>query len=80
MGRVQYVTFRHNAVEMARSLHLVGFVQNEADGSVYAEVEGESKAVDAFSDWFKNGPPPARVTGVEIHEKPLQDFTDFRVR
>lgn len=79
-GRVQYVTFRHNAVEKARELGLTGFVRNEPDGSVYAEAEGESSAVDSFVTWFKNGPPLARVSEVEIGEKPLQDFTDFRVQ
>ena len=39
-GRVQGVGFRYTAKYMAQSLGLVGWVQNEWDGTVTMEVQG----------------------------------------
>jgi acylphosphatase len=47
-GKVQGVFFRKYAQMTAQSLGLGGFVRNEPDGSVYAEVEGPPEAVENF--------------------------------
>mgnify|MGYP000105444612 CR=1 FL=1 len=39
-GRVQGVGFRYTAKYLANSLNLVGWVQNEWDGTVTMEVQG----------------------------------------
>jgi len=41
-------------------------VKNLADGRVEALAEGPADALDAFVDWCRQGPPAARVTGVEV--------------
>ena len=48
VGRVQGVGFRWTALMVARRLSLTGWVRNEPDGSVVAEVQGEPAHVGAF--------------------------------
>ena len=48
VGRVQGVGFRWTASMVARRLSLTGWVRNELDGSVTAEIQGESEHVGAF--------------------------------
>ena len=48
VGRVQGVGFRWTAAMVAHRLSLTGWVRNETDGSVTAEVQGEPDHVGAF--------------------------------
>ncbi|MCT4682618.1 MAG: acylphosphatase [Roseicyclus sp.] len=61
MGRVQGVSYRAWARRHAEAHGLVGWVRNEADGSVSALVEGPPDAVEAMIDAMRSGPPAARV-------------------
>ena len=79
-GKVQGVFYRASTVEKARALGLKGFVQNERDGSVYIEAEGDDAALDALLAWCRQGPPHARVSDVTSTEAPLENFTDFKQR
>ena len=45
-GRVQGVGFRYTAKNMAQSLGLVGWVQNEWDGTVTMEVQGRENLIN----------------------------------
>ena len=44
-GRVQGVGFRFRACNIARDLRLTGWCQNEYDGTVKAQVQGEEENV-----------------------------------
>lgn len=79
-GKVQGVWYRGSTKRKAESLGLVGFVRNESDGSVYAEVEGNENDLKAFVKWCKEGPPLAKVISVEIEESGLKNFTEFVVQ
>jgi acylphosphatase len=47
-GRVQGVGFRATCRDVAREFGLSGWVRNEADGTVQAEVQGPEDAVARF--------------------------------
>lgn len=78
-GRVQGVFFRTSAKEEAEKLGLVGFVRNEADGSVYVEAEGAGEAIDQFMAWCKQGPQLAEVESVQTEEGQPKHFTTFEI-
>jgi acylphosphatase len=65
-GLVQAVWYRGSMQQEARRLGVAGWVQNTADGSVVAEVEGDRPAVDALVAWAHHGPPGARVSDVHV--------------
>lgn len=64
-GRVQGVGFRYLMVEVATARGVTGWVRNRRDGTVEAFVQGDVAAVDGVVAWSRQGPPAARVEGVE---------------
>ena len=79
IGLVQGVSFRHYTTLKANELGLKGFVRNEANGSVYIEVEGETAALETFVKWCHQGSPMAEVQRVELSESsPLKNFSSFQ--
>jgi acylphosphatase len=78
-GLVQGVSFRVGALRAARKLGLSGFVRNEPDGSVLAEVEGPSTEVDQFLDWCRTGPPLAEVSKVSYDEIQTLGSSEFNI-
>ena len=77
-GRVQGVAFRQSCRQVARSLGLVGWVRNLADGRVEVWAQGDDEACDKLTDWLWAGPPAAAVTSVEADttapDVTLRDF------
>ncbi|MCB9802397.1 acylphosphatase [Candidatus Nomurabacteria bacterium] len=78
-GRVQGVGFRYYAKVKANKLDLKGFVQNQADGSVYLELEGSSDALADFVKWCKKGSPWSKVKSLEVKQGDLRYFDNFVV-
>ena len=79
-GRVQGVWFRGWVREQARHVGLTGWVRNQPDGSVAALFVGPEAAVAAMLTLCRDGPPHARVLGVEITPvAPVPDLAEFRV-
>ncbi|HKG05922.1 MAG TPA: acylphosphatase [Pedobacter sp.] len=76
-GKVQGVTFRETTKYVADQSGIKGFIRNEADGSVYAEAEGEQWELDAFLEWCNDGPDRAKVETCEVTAGELKNFTDF---
>jgi len=54
-GCVQGVGFRFRACQAAQLLGLTGWVHNEFDGSVTAEVQGERQDVNAMPKMLQKG-------------------------
>ncbi|MGN7732923.1 acylphosphatase [Ensifer sp. 22564] len=64
LGRVQGVSFRVWARDEAQKLGLVGWVRNEADGSVAALISGPEEAITLMLERLHEGPPAAWVSKV----------------
>ncbi len=80
-GRVQGVNFRWFTQREARELGLKGYVRNLPDGSVEVVAEGPEDAVKRLLEKLKQGPPAARVEGLEVKEIPEKgEFKDFEIR
>lgn len=80
-GKVQGVFFRASTQEKAQELGLTGFVQNEPDGTVYLEAEGDATALEKLRQWAHEGPRRAKVEKVEAEEQQeLQGFEKFEQR
>ncbi len=78
-GRVQGVGFRWFALETAESLGLTGWVRNREDGSVEAEAEGTTSALDEFEKRLRTGNPSARVDEIESLPQAVKNETAFRI-
>jgi acylphosphatase len=80
-GRVQGVFFRAAASAQARSLGIVGYARNLDDGTVEIVAEGNREALGALGRWARQGPPSARVEGVESEWfDGRSEFIEFKVR
>lgn len=79
-GKVQGVFFRKYALLTAQGLNLGGFVRNEPDGSVLAEIEGPLEALERFVMWAHRGSPAAQVQEVRVEKDlPCQGESSFRI-
>ena len=78
-GRVQGVWFRDSARREAVRLGVAGWVRNRADGTVEAVIEGPARAVAELTDWFRVGPPQARVDALEWREEEPAGEEGYRV-
>ena len=67
-GRVQGVGFRYTAYHIAQSLGLTGWVQNEFDGTVLCEVQGERVDIDTFIGRISVDDRYIRVDNMDIKE------------
>jgi acylphosphatase len=65
-GFVQAVGFRATTRSRARSLDVAGWVRNNPDGTVEAELEGPSDRVEALVEWFRHGPRGAQVDAIDV--------------
>lgn len=79
-GLVQGVSFRYYTRARARELGVMGWVRNEADGSVTGHFEGSADAVGALVAWCRQGPPYAEVDDVAVVSSEPTGASDFAVR
>jgi acylphosphatase len=64
-GRVQGVGFRYFTLEIARRLHLTGYVRNLRGGGVRVYAEGPRGSLQELLGALQRGPGGARVS--EVH-------------
>jgi acylphosphatase len=80
-GRVQGVGFRFFTEAAAEREAVHGWVQNRADGSVEAWLEGDAEAVDRVEARLRRGPSGARIDHVEVEDAvPTGRPTGFSIR
>ena len=78
-GEVQGVGYRYTMRIVAREAGASGWVRNRRDGTVEAEVEGETDAVDRMAAWLAQGPRSARVDAVEADAAEPRGDRGFRI-
>ena len=71
-GRVQGVGFRYTAKYLANSLNLVGWVQNEWDGTVTMEVQGREWLINELLKGL-NRNQFITIHWMDTEEIPLED-------
>jgi len=80
-GQVQGVAFRVFSRTKAKELNIFGFVQNEKDGSVYIEAEGEPENLEKFMAWCRQGPRGAAVSKASFKVgEDIKNFREFAIK
>ena len=64
-GHVQGVFFRKHTINKAKSLQLVGYVQNTNSDTVSGIAEGISNNIKEFGNWLYTGSPHSKVDKVD---------------
>ena len=78
-GHVQFVGFRYEAKMTADQLDLTGWAQNQGDGTVLVELEGEAARVDEFLRVMR-AVPRFEITEIRTEDLPLSGAeTTFEV-
>lgn len=78
-GKVQKVGFRVETYEMANRLGLTGWVKNNMDKSVEAEIQGEEKKINFLIEYLKSI-KRISIDDLKIEEMNfLEDELEFRV-
>lgn len=78
-GKVQGVFFRLTTKAVADQLGVKGVAQNNADGTVYIEAEGDRFALESFLEWCREGPEKAEVEKVTTIEGEMKNYRNFEV-
>jgi acylphosphatase len=76
-GKVQGVFYRGWTEATARSLGLTGWVRNLRNGEVEIHVTGPQDRVEELIRRCWEGPPAARVTGVQVEDIEAEAIPGF---
>ena len=76
-GHVQGVGYRYFVQRRARDMGLSGYAENLTDGRVEVVAEGWPQDLERLLHWLKQGPPHARVDGVETQLSEATGLKDF---
>jgi len=79
-GKVQGVYYRATTRDRAIEKGVDGWVRNLDDGRVEAVFEGDPDAVDEMVEFCYEGSSMAKVSTVEVSEKPPDGLDGFEVR
>ena len=75
-GHVQAVGFRYYACVAARKHGIVGWVRNDAEGTVSVMAEGSRERLEAFVETLSEGPAAADVDEVDVRWEPASGRFD----
>ena len=79
-GKVQGVAYRAYVQDSATELELVGFVENQSDGTVLVVAQGFPDVLKDFVEYLHEGSSLSSVDSVAVEwESPKQTFSEFSV-
>ena len=78
-GRVQGIGLRWGIKEKAQTLNLKGFAENQNDGTVYIEAEGEGNNIGELTEWLKRGPFLEYLEKIETSRGELNNYNSFDI-
>ncbi len=79
-GVVQGVGYRYYCYNRARNLGLNGWVKNNRDNTVSAQVEGDRSLIESLIEELKVGPQSAVVSNVNVEWIEFKgEFSDFKL-
>jgi acylphosphatase len=79
-GHVQGVSYRDTCRRVAEAHDVTGWIRNVGKGQVEAVFEGHVAAVDAVTEWARQGPAMATVSDVKVREEEPQGLEGFQIR
>ncbi len=79
-GAVVNCGFREAAVRRAGELGVTGWVRHGDDGSLQVHAEGTRRSVADMVSFLEDGPPLARVSGVELERVKPEGHEQFAIR
>lgn len=80
-GDVQGVFYRHFTKKEANKLGILGWCQNEIDGSVKIFAQGAEKSIESFIEWVKIGSPMSDVKSIKTEKTQLKEnLTGFEIK
>ena len=80
-GRVRGVFYRDTTSRKAKALELIGFVENQQNGTVLAVAEGEEAVLEESLTSLWKGSPLSKVEQVDaVWGEATGEFTDFRIQ
>ncbi len=80
-GFVQGVELRKNIQDKSNELNLRGLVQNQSDGSVVVEAEGEEISLIELFTYIKSGPGMSEPEKIKYHfSENIEDFSSFEIK
>lgn len=79
-GVVQGVSYRAWVRKQAQELGVVGYVENESDGTVEIDAQGEEQQLEQLIDRCQNGSSLSEVERIDVEKNlPLERYTDFSI-
>ncbi len=78
-GRVQGVGFRYRAQAAALDLDLTGWVENQSNGTVEMELQGQNEQMSRMINRLRTD-QFIRIDDFDVYMMPLEAETSFRVR
>jgi acylphosphatase len=79
-GLVQGVFFRDSCRQEAQRRGVSGWIENAYDGTVVAEFEGPSEAVEEMVAWCRRGPSRAHVERVDVTDRDPEGASGFHIQ
>lgn len=80
IGHVQGVGYRQYVHTQAEGLGVTGYVQNNEDGTVTIEAEGDTDTLHELIDLCSLGSPKTHIDRIDVEQGGIQHYDTFLIR